>query len=175
MTRLQRGFGLIEVMMVAGLLVAMTTAALPGFSSLFDRLRVTTAAADFRVALSLARNEAIRRGHRVDLLPSLRGDWRAGWRVVVDANNNQQADAGESVLYDGPPVPSSVDILARLTDAKRAYIAFDPSGRPRTAASATTPQYGSVLFQAGAQRRKVVIGFLGRARICNPDRDGPAC
>ncbi len=175
MTRLQRGLGLIEVMMVAGLLVAVTAAALPGFRSLFDRLRVTTAAADFRIALALARNEAIRRGQRVDLLPALRGDWRAGWRVVIDANNNQQADAGERVLHAGPPVPASVDILAKLSDGKRAYIAFDPSGRPRTAASATTPQYGSVLFQSGEQRRKVVIGFLGRARVCNPDREGAAC
>ena len=175
MTRLQRGIGLIESMAVMGIVIAMLAAAAPGFRSLFDRLRVTSAAADFRVALSLARNEAIRRGQRVDLLPTLRGDWRAGWKVVIDANDNQVADAGETVLHVSPPVPPSVRISARLTDAKRAYVAFDPSGRPRTAASASTPQYGTLSFQSGEQRRHVVIGFLGRARICDPDRDGAAC
>ena len=175
MNRQQQGFGLFESMMAAGMVAAITAAALPGFRALFDRVRVTTAAADFRIALSLTRNEAIRRGQRVDLLPVVRGDWRSGWQVVIDANNNQMADAGEIVLHVAPPLPPSVAIIAKLTDSKRTYIAFDPSGRPRTAASETTPQYGSVLFQSGDQRRKVVIGFLGRARTCDPDRDGSGC
>ena len=175
MYRSQRGLGLIESLMVAGIVVGLTAAALPGFRSLFDRVRVMTAAADFRLALALTRNEAIRHRQRVDLLPVVRGDWRSGWLVVVDANNNQIADPGESVLHAGPSVPPSVAIISRLTDAKSIYVAFDPSGRPRTAASAATPQFGSVFFQSGEQRRKVVIGFLGRSRICDPDRDGAAC
>jgi hypothetical protein len=32
-----------------------------------------------------------------------------------------------------------------------------------------------VLFRLGQQRRKLVIGFLGRVRVCDPDRDGAAC
>ena len=175
MHRSQRGLGLFESMMVTGIVVVLTAAALPGFRALFDRIRVTTAAADFRIALTLTRNEAIRRRQRVDLLPVMRGDWRSGWLVVIDSNNNQVADPGESVLHLGPSVPGAVDINSRLTDAKSIYVAFDPSGRPRTAASAATPQFGSVFFQSGEQRRKVVIGFLGRARICDPDRDGAAC
>lgn len=161
--------------MVTGIVIAIMASALPGFRSLFDRIRVTTAAADFRQALSLSRNEAIRRQQRVDLLPVSRGDWRSGWQVVMDTNNNQIVDNGEHVLHVSPSVSPSVDIISRLTDTKRIYVAFDPSGRPRTAASAISPQFGSVFFQSGEQRRKVVIGFLGRARICDPDRDGSAC
>jgi type IV fimbrial biogenesis protein FimT len=161
--------------MAISIMIGIVTLVVPGFRLWFDRMRVTTAAASFRTALALARNEAIRRGQRVDLLPVLRGDWRSGWRVVIDANNNQQLDAGEIVLYASPSVPPSVSISARLTDASRVYVAFAPSGRPRTAASDATPQYGSLYFQSGEQRRKVVIGFLGRARTCDPDRDGSAC
>ncbi len=175
MSRVQRGLGLIEAVIATSIVLGMAAAAAPGFRGLFDHFRVTTAAADFRLALALARNEAIRRRQRVDLLPVLHGDWRSGWQVVIDANNNQHADAGDSVLHAGAVVAAGVDISARLTDAKRACIAFDPSGRPRTAASATTPQYGSLTFQSGEQRRKVIIGFLGRARTCDPDRDGVAC
>jgi type IV fimbrial biogenesis protein FimT len=96
--------------------------------------------------------------------------------VAIDANNNQHIDAGELVLHCGAAaLPAGVEITARMTDSKRIYLAFDPSGRPRTAASASVPQYGSVLFQLGEQRRKLLIGFLGRVRVCDPDRDGAAC
>jgi type IV fimbrial biogenesis protein FimT len=171
----QRGLGLMEAMTVIGIVITLTGAALPGFRSLMDRVRVVTTASAFRTALALSRNEAIRRRQRVDLLPVARGDWRSGWQVVIDSNNNQIADAGEIMLHAGPSVPPLVEISTRLTDAKRAYVAFDPSGRPRTATSSTTPQFGTVIFQSGEQRRHVVIGFLGRARVCDPDRDGSAC
>ena len=175
MLRRQRGLGLMDIMMVMGIVITVTAAVLPGFRSFIDRVRVTTAASEFRAALALSRNEAIRRRQRVDLLPVIRGDWRSGWQVVIDSNNNQLADVGEAVIHVGPSLPPQVNILARLSDTKRAYVAFDPSGRPRTVLSSTTPQFGTVAFQSGEQRRNVVIGFLGRVRVCDPDRDGAAC
>lgn len=175
MEQTQRGFGLIEVMIASGIVIAMTVAALPAFRTFIDRFRVTTASTDFRNALAQSRNEAIRRRQRIDLLPLRRGDWQSGWQIVIDRNNNQVADAGDTVLHVGPTVPPEVNIVPRLSDAKGAYIAFDPSGRPRTASSSATPQFGTVAFQSGEQRRHVVIGFLGRARICDPNRDGAAC
>lgn len=172
-----KGFGLIEALIEAliATLIALTLAiaASAGFRPLFDRFRVGTACADFRAALSMARIEAMRRRQRVDLLPAIRGDLSSGWIVAIDANNNQQLDAGEVVLHVSP-APEAVDVSARLTDGK-AYVAFDPGGRPRTAANADQPQFGSVMFRAGDQRRKLVIGFLGRLRSCDPDRDGAAC
>lgn len=171
----QRGLSLVEAMIVTGIIIATTAATIPGFSAVMDRIRVTTAATEFRIALALSRNEAIRRRQRIDLLPNRLGNWQSGWQVVIDTNNNQVADADEFVLYRGPTVPASVDISARLSDAKRSYVAFDPSGRPRSASSSTVPQFGTVFFQCGMQRRHVVIGMLGRARICDPDRDGAAC
>jgi type IV fimbrial biogenesis protein FimT len=139
-------------------------------------MRVISLVADFHSALSLARHEAVRRGRRVDLLPLAVGDWRSGWCVAIDINNNQRIDAGELVLHRGATaLPAGVEITPRMTDSKRTYFAFDSSGRPRTAASASVPQYGSVLFRLGEQRRKLLIGFLGRVRVCDPDRDGAAC
>lgn len=167
------GFGLAETLIATAIAVMLATAASAGFRPLLDRFRVSSACADFRSALSLARTEAMRRRQRVDLLPSARGDWRFGWTVAIDANNNHQLDAGEAVLHVSP-APDSVEVSARLTDGQ-AYVAFDPSGRPRTGASADAPQFGSVVFRAGERRRKLVIGFLGRLRSCDPDRDGAAC
>jgi type IV fimbrial biogenesis protein FimT len=170
------GFTLLELLLTSCIITALTAGTLASFTSVIDRMRVISLVADFHSALSRARHEAVRRGHRVDLLPLAVGDWRSGWCVAIDVNNNQRVDAGELVLHRGATVPlAGLDITVRMTDSKRTYLAFDPSGRPRTAASASVPQYGSVLFRLGEQRRKLVIGFLGRVRVCDPDRDGAAC
>ncbi len=169
------GAGLLESLVVVAIITLLVSQVLPGFRALFDRVRVNTAAADFRAGLSVARTAAIRRGQRVDLLPASPAGWHTGWRVVIDLNNNQRIDAGEPVLRSGPVIPSGVAVDATLTDQTRIYLAFDPSGRPRSAQSANAPQFGSLLFRSGGERRKLVIGFLGRARLCDPDRDGAAC
>ena len=174
MRNFRRGFGLVETLIAMVVALALAVAAMAGFKHLLDRFRVRAACADFRTALSVARSEAMRRRQLVDLLPLRRGDWRAGWQVAIDSNNNQRADPGEVVLHVSP-APTAVEVSTRLTDSSRDYVAFDPSGRPRTAASADAPQFGSIVFRAGEQRRKLLIGFLGRMRSCDPDRDGAAC
>ena len=174
--RRSTGFTLLELLLTSCIVTALTAATLASFAPVIDRMRVISLVADFHSALSRARHEAVRRGQRIDLLPLAVGDWRAGWCVAIDINNNQRIDAGELVLHRGAAaLPAGVEITPRMTDSKRTYLAFDPSGRPRTAASASVPQYGSVLFRLGEQRRKLLIGFLGRVRVCDPDRDGAAC
>ena len=174
--RRSTGFTLLELLLTSCIVTALTAATLASFAPVIDRMRVISLVADFHSALSRARHEAVRRGRRVDLLPLAVGDWRAGWCVAIDINNNQRIDAGELVLHRGATaLPAGVEITPRMTDSKRTYLAFDPSGRPRTAASASVPQYGSVLFRLGEQRRKLVIGFLGRVRVCDPDHDGATC
>jgi type IV fimbrial biogenesis protein FimT len=170
------GFTLVELLLAAFIITSLTAGTLASFAPVIDRMRVISLVADFHSALSRARHEAVRRRRRVDLLPVAVGDWRSGWCVAIDSNNNQRIDAGELVLHCGAAaLPAGTEITARMTDSKRTYLSFDPSGRPRTVASAAVPQYGSVLFRLGQQRRKLVIGFLGRVRVCDPDRDGAAC
>ncbi len=161
--------------MVVAVAAVLAGLSLPGLRSLLDRAKVTTAAADFRAALAFARSAAIRRGQRIDLLPAAPAGWQAGWLVVVDLNNNQRVDAGEPVLRAAPPLPPGVSVDASLRDGARNYLAFDPSGRPRSAQSASLPQFGALVFRSGAERRKLTIGFLGRARVCDPDRERTTC
>ncbi len=169
------GASLTELLAVVSVTALLVGQAIPACRDMLDRARVTTAATNFRISLAAARSAAIRRGQRVDLLPATPAGWHTGWRVIVDRNNNQRADDGEEVLRDGPALPPDMEVLARLTDGSSAYLAFDPSGRPRSASSATVPQFGSLIFRCGMQRRKLVIGFLGRVRLCDPDHDRSAC
>jgi len=160
------------VMALSGILGAL---AMPHYRHLMDRTRLAAATNDFYQAVHLARSEAMKRGVRVDLVPAAAQDWRHGWVVLVDANNNQQVDPGELVLHQSLPPHQDLRITASLRDAKKAYLAFDASGRPRSILSSALPQIGSFLFSVGAQKRKIVIGFLGRLRSCDPDRAGTAC
>ena len=170
------GFTLTELAVTSCIIGVLGLGAVSAFTPLIDRARVITLAADFHASITRARNEAVRRGRRVDLLPMVAGDWRSGWCVAIDANDNQRIDQGDLVLHRGAATPSpDAEISSRMTDSKRTYLAFDASGRPRTVASASVPQYGSVMFRLGQQRRKLVMGFLGRVRVCDPDRDGAAC
>jgi type IV fimbrial biogenesis protein FimT len=168
------GMSLIELMITLMIAAILTSLALPGFRNFLDNVKVTTAASQFRSAISLARTEAMRRGVRVDLIPSKGRDWSQGWMVVLDTNNNQQADTGEVILYYGGKMPDQLFIIAGLRDAKP-YLSFDPSGRPRSIASSAVPQIGSFLFSVGSMKRKIIIGFLGRVRSCDPDKDQATC
>lgn len=170
------GFTLLELAVTASIMALVTLSTLSTLGPVVDRMRLISLVSDFHSSLSYARQQAMRRGYRVDLLPLVAGSWRSGWCVAIDTNNNQRVDNAEPVLHRSAVTPPpGTEISTRLTDSKRIYLSFDPSGRPRTASSANVPQYGSLLFQLGQQRSKLVIGFLGRVRVCDPDRDGAAC
>lgn len=166
---------LIELLLSIALIGLLTALALPSFRDLSDRFKVEAAVSQFHSAIMLTRSEAIRRGVRIDLVPSAAHEWRRGWLVFIESNNNQQADANEVVLHRSADLPSGLEITASLRDGTKTYLAFDPSGRPRSAASSALPQFGSFTFRVGYQQRKIVMGFLGRVRICDPVKEGTAC
>lgn len=170
----QTGIGLTELLITLSIVTLLVAMALPGFGQMLDRVRVMTAVADFRQAISLARTEALRRHTRVDLIPLRDANWATGWQVLIDADNDHQISQGDTVLYRGPPLSPGMRIEGRLRDPK-AYLAFDVSGRPRSANSDAVPQIGSLVFMMGDEERKIIISFLGRVRSCDPVRDKTAC
>lgn len=161
------GFGLAELLAVTFIVATVAGMGAAGFRPLLDRLRLASVCGEFRAALALARNEAIRRGKRVDLLPVSPAGWSAGWQVVVDG--------GHAVVHRGSALPPGLRVSASLADGSRAYLAFAPTGRPRSDKSATVPQFGSLTFVLGDERRKLIISFLGRVRLCDPDREKATC
>ncbi len=171
----ERGVSLVEVLICVAVLMALAMPVTSSLGSLFDRMHVNAAVSELRSAIQAARLYAMQRAQRVDIVPRAEGDWAQGWLVLVDANNNQRVDPGEAVLHAGFQPAASLRVSAALTDGKRAYLAFGAGGRPRSASSPSQPQFGSFTFHHGSERRKLVLGFLGRVRSCDPDRDGGAC
>jgi type IV fimbrial biogenesis protein FimT len=77
----QRGFTLIELMIVVTLLAVMLGIGIPSFRGFIAGQRVKTAAYDFATALLVARSEAIKRNTTVTIAPT--GSWIGGWTVAA--------------------------------------------------------------------------------------------
>ena len=170
------GFSIVELMvvlMIAGILLAI---GIPSFQAMIQNHRLITAANALFMAVNLTRSEAIHRGVRVDLVPAGDGTkWTNGWVIFIDEDNDQRPDTNETVIYSYGELNRDVRITPSFTDSKVQYIAFNGTGRTRTNASSQTSQSGNWLLEAGSQSRKVVINFLGRTRVCDPNKDASSC
>jgi type IV fimbrial biogenesis protein FimT len=165
------GFTATELMVVLSIALIFLTIAIPCFSALITTEKISLAVDDFFMAVNLTRSEAIRRGTRVDLVPSKAQDWATGWTVFIDANDNQIVDAGEEVITTHGPLSGNLKVKSTLTDSSKTYLAYIGSGRTRTNSSAQTPQFGTISFTLDNQIRRIKLNFLGRPRLCNPKLD----
>lgn len=109
-----RGFSLVELMIVVALLGIVAGIALPSFSQMIAKQRVSGAAADIHAALLQARGLAISRNADVSAIPAA-GGWAAGWAV-------QSSDTPAIVFHRGGELKG---VGASSSDS----VTFKPSGR----------------------------------------------
>lgn len=174
--RRRHGFSLIELMVVMTVVAILLCTGVPLIRNLLESQRLTTATNAFFTSVNLARAEAIRRGVRVDMVPSTdSGEWANGWVIFVDEDNDQRADSDEEKIFMHGAVGQGISIKASLTDTSLPYLAYNGIGRTRTNASAYAPQFGNFTFTLDKQVRKIKINFLGRARVCNPETERRTC
>jgi len=170
------GFSIVELMvilLIAGILLAI---GIPSYQAMIQNHRLITATNALFMAVNLTRSEAIHRGVRVDMVPAGGGaKWTNGWVIFIDEDNDQRPDKNETVIYSHGELHRDVRITPSFTDSKVQYIAFNGTGRTRTNANSQTSQSGNWLLEAGSKSRKVVINFLGRARVCDPDKEASSC
>ena len=170
------GFSLIELMVVIAVAAILLGTGVPFVKNLVHGQRLTTAVNEFFTSMNLARAEAIRRGVRIDMVPSSdSGEWEKGWVIFVDEDNDQRADSGEEKIFVHDAVGQGISIKASLTDTSLPYLAYSGAGRTRTNASAYAPQFGNFTFTLEKQVRKIKINFLGRVRVCNPEVERSTC
>ena len=123
--RAQRGFTLMELMVVLTVVGIIMGLAVPNFSLYIRNSRLTGAANDLLASVSLARTEAIKRQIPVGVCastdpnlsaPACSGAtataWRQGWIVWVDADNDWVPDnnANEPVLERHPALDTSLTV-----------------------------------------------------------------
>ena len=184
--RRQAGFTLIELLVVIALISIMLDIAVPSFTSFISNYRATSAINDFLQGVNLTRNEALKRGRRVMMMPndsagtpSVTGNWKYGWTIFVDTNNNQVLDIAEitagNLIYKHALLDLSIAVSnsgggasAPFTDgSSRTYVSFDGTGYPRQLGGGGLAG-GIVMIDTtgpSVNRRTLCLAVLGRPRI----------
>lgn len=139
MKQAQRGFTLLELMLVvtiAGLLLGL---GVPAMADYFRNARLTAAANDVMHALHFTRSEAIKRRQRVTLCTSTNalvpGTGAAndaatcaasplltGWIVFVDLDQNQQRNGVEPILMNHEPMDPRITARSSLAQFRISYL-----------------------------------------------------
>jgi type IV fimbrial biogenesis protein FimT len=105
-TRAQRGFSLIELMVVVTIAAVMLGVAVPSFREFMAGQRVKNTAFDFAAALLLARSEAIKRNTPVTVAQA-GASWAEGWTVAVGGNTLSTKEAPVNVTITTDPDPTA--------------------------------------------------------------------
>lgn len=142
MSRVTRGFSLVELMVTLAVLAILTMVAVPSFRDTIRRNRVSAASNALYADLHYARSEAINRGQLVSLCPSNDGSnctaggaaWDTGWLVYTypagAASANAAYTAGNILLRAGGERPG-VTINASTADV----LSFGQQGQLRPGAA----------------------------------------
>lgn len=116
------GFTAIELLVALAIAAILAAIAVPSFGGVMERYRVRRASEDMTTAIYLARTEALRRGGNVTLQKASRpdcaasspSDWRCGWLVFADADNDGVLGPDEQAIQVWT-APERVDVRLRTT------------------------------------------------------------
>lgn len=141
-TQEQRGFSLIELMVVLSVAALLLGLAVPMFTDAMANSRMSTAINDFGGSLHAARSEALKRGAPVVLCASADAisdhpacsagtSFDAGWIVFVDRDGNGVPDGDEDlILQRRAPLHHSLRLSAVATDSNLTFDRFGRVGLP---------------------------------------------
>jgi type IV fimbrial biogenesis protein FimT len=175
----QRGFTLVEMLVVLAIAVIIASIAIPSYRTMMNTTRVSDAATSLHGALMLARTEALKRNRRVvvckisnvvpapparpacDASVSTRANmgWANGWMTFVDPNGNNTLDANEELIFVQNNLAKNAGDGAILPSVAQEFIVFGAMGQSFMAMN---------FLLAGADAnldRAVCIAAGGRVRV----------
>lgn len=153
--RYSRGFTLVELMIVLAIISVAAMVAVPSFSSLIERNRLTSSTNQLLGFFNGARVEAIKRNAIVRIDPVTAGAWSGRLVAWVDENGDGNR-ADSEVFREFDPLPAGFSLA--LTGG--GDVGFRPSGLSRTAGTLNL----NLCPGAGKPGRVIEIHAGGRMR-----------
>jgi type IV fimbrial biogenesis protein FimT len=178
MKRAFKGVALVELIIVLAIAAVLIGLASPSMRGLILRYRLDAAVGDLFGAIDLTRAQAIARGARVLLVPLDPGglNWSSGWIVFVDTDGDRRPGPREQVIASHGPLDEDITTTFIFTGGHTPYyIAYNGAGRSCSHTSSTAARWGTLSLHQDGQIRRIRINMLGRARVCNPEREPDSC
>lgn len=133
MIKLSKGFTLLELMVTISIAGILMSIAIPNFSSLLKNNRLITQNNNLLTALSLGKNEALKRGLAVTLCKrnsagndcNTGASWTDGWLLYSDQNGDSTMDTNEIIrVYE--PLATGISLSYALNQATFNNLGFSP-------------------------------------------------
>jgi type IV fimbrial biogenesis protein FimT len=168
------GFTLLELLSTITIILIIFGIGIPVLKATLTTNRLATSINALAGTLAYTRSEAIRRNQHVVVCKSnastvctREGDWRQGWLVYVDMNQNRSLDEQETIL-GSHSLTEKIHVDYRAFGSRH-YLVYRPSGTTRTNGTFTfcDPAYPETA-------RALIITKTGRARLSNVQADGSA-
>ena len=165
-----KGFTLLELFIIIGILGLTMAFAAPSLSTMISNNRITSDASDFAGALQFAKAEAVARINPVIVCKKntasdgciASGDWSQGWIVFSDTNGNGGVDAGTDMVL---LVHEALD--ARITFGGTPGVANSITFRPSGTSSVTSIEVLIICDDRGFEynSRGILITMTGRGSV----------
>jgi type IV fimbrial biogenesis protein FimT len=179
--RNNNGFTLIEAMITIAVVSILLSIAIPSFSKMIERNRISSAMSEFMAAMMLTRSEAVTRTIPVSICPSDTGtscntildNYAKGWVIFSDCDADGVIDMATTTCdFDGDGTNDKDMVINVHNGFKKLLIlgsskavdkfTYDISGRPWGAALAN--------FRIGADsshfKKKITVAVTGRLKTC---------
>lgn len=175
--RRRSGATLLELLVVLAIAAVIAGMAMPNLRDLVRAQQIKAASHDLFGAIGAARMQAVARGRKVTMAPAdASAGWRGGWVVFIDQDGDRRPGALEEVIMRHGPLAAGIAIGTSFSSQRGApYLAYNSMGRGCSDTSSQAARWGTLSLAHGGQIRRIKINMLGRARMCDPARDGASC
>ena len=177
----QRGFTLIEIVIVVALAAFLLAAAMPSAMTWIRNSRIRTAAESISGGLQQARNEAVRRNQQVsfylvsDAATSMSDNCilsatSSGWVIAQTSPEGKCATERDSFVALRPPGDTALSLSVAAQDSATVAattVTFNGYGQVVNAAAISCVRVGSAA-DASARALNIAVNSGGQVRMCDP-------